>query len=60
MFITGGTQMHFTVAVDFTASNGNPDDPRSLHYRGAAQTPNHYVTAIQSVGGIIQARDGAV
>ena len=49
--------MHFTVAVDFTASNGNPDHPQSLHFRGAAQTPNHYVTAIQAVGGIIQDYD---
>lgn len=56
-YIRGGTEMNFTVAVDFTGSNGNPDDPRSLHYRGASNTPNHYVTAIQAVGGIIQDYD---
>ena len=32
-FIRGGTEVNFTVAVDFTASNGNPNDQRSLHYR---------------------------
>ena len=32
-FITGGTQLNFTVAVDFTGSNGNPAHPASLHYR---------------------------
>ncbi len=28
----GGCQIHFTVGIDFTASNGAPSDPRSLHY----------------------------
>jgi hypothetical protein len=42
------------VAVDFTASNGNPNDQRSLHYRDPTGRPNQYVTAIQSVGEIIQ------
>jgi hypothetical protein len=32
-YIRGGTEVNFTVAVDFTASNGNPNDQRSLHYR---------------------------
>ena len=46
-FIHGGTDLNFTVAVDFTASNGNPQDPRSLHYRDP-RMPNQY----QQVGGI--------
>jgi hypothetical protein len=55
-YIRGGTEVNFTVAIDFTASNGNPNDERSLHYRDPTGRPNQYVTAIQSVGEIIQVR----
>lgn len=50
------TQMHFTVAVDFTASNGDPRDPKSLHYMDPSQ-PNAYMMAIQAVGEVIQDYD---
>ena len=56
-YIQGGTQVNFTLAVDFTASNGNPMDPNSLHYRGDPSRPNQYVTAIRSVGEIVQDYD---
>jgi len=56
-FISNGTEMSFTVAVDFTASNGNPQDPRSLHYNDPTGAPNQYITAIRSVGEIIQDYD---
>lgn len=38
-YIQGGLEVGLFVAIDFTASNGNPQDPRSLHYnrRGAAR-----------------------
>ena len=49
--------MAFTVAVDFTASNGNPNSPSSLHYINPYGTPNQYCMAIQSVGDIIQDYD---
>ncbi|XP_077983033.1 copine-8-like [Glandiceps talaboti] len=55
-FIKGGTQMNFTVAVDFTASNGNPSQPTSLHYINPYQ-PNQYINALQAVGEIIQDYD---
>lgn len=55
-YIKGGTQMHFAVAIDFTASNGPPQDPRSLHYFETSR-PNHYETALRSVGEIIQPYD---
>ena len=49
-------QMNFTVAIDFTASNGNPSQPSSLHYMNPYQ-PNQYAAAIQAVGEIIQDYD---
>lgn len=55
-FIQGGTSMNFSVAVDFTASNGRPSDPRSLHYNVPGQD-NQYITAIKSVGSIIEDYD---
>ncbi|CAG5116881.1 unnamed protein product, partial [Candidula unifasciata] len=55
-FIKGGMQMNFTVAIDFTASNGNPTQSTSLHFMNPYQ-PNQYATAIQAVGEIIQDYD---
>lgn len=54
-FIRGGTQMHFAVAIDFTASNGSPMDPQSLHF--LSSVPNKYEIALRSVGEIIQSYD---
>ena len=56
-YIQGGTQVNFTVAVDFTGSNGNPQSPQSLHYKDPSGRPNQYVTAIRSVGEIVQDYD---
>ena len=56
-FISGGTELSFTVAIDFTASNGSPQDPRSLHYNDPTGAPNQYVTAIRAVGSIVQDYD---
>ncbi|ESO91349.1 hypothetical protein LOTGIDRAFT_209681 [Lottia gigantea] len=55
-YIRGGMQMNFTVAIDFTASNGNPHDPTSLHYLSPYHL-NQYAAAITSVGEIIQDYD---
>lgn len=54
-YIRGGTQMHFAVAIDFTASNGSPMDPQSLHF--LSSVPNSYEIALRSVGDIIQSYD---
>ncbi|KAG4070827.1 hypothetical protein HA402_011053 [Bradysia odoriphaga] len=54
-YIRGGTQMHFAVAIDFTASNGSPGDPQSLHFM--SNVPNSYEIALRSVGEIIQSYD---
>jgi len=56
-YIQGGTQVNFTVAVDFTGSNGDPKSPQSLHYQDPSGRPNQYVTAIRSVGEIVQDYD---
>ncbi|KAJ6650060.1 Copine-8, partial [Pseudolycoriella hygida] len=55
-YIRHGTQMHFVVAIDFTASNGAPTDPTSLHFIHAHR-PNYYEIALRSVGDIIQHYD---
>ncbi|XP_076806884.1 copine-8-like [Clavelina lepadiformis] len=55
-YIRGGTELCFVVAIDFTASNGNPQQPSSLHYINPNQ-PNQYSLAIQAVGNIIQDYD---
>ncbi|OXB76078.1 UNVERIFIED_CONTAM: hypothetical protein H355_000177 [Colinus virginianus] len=44
------------VGIDFTASNGNPRDPSSLHYINPMGT-NEYLSAIWAVGQIIQDYD---
>ena len=55
-YLTGGMEMAFVVAIDFTASNLNPANPKSLHYNHGTVS-NQYVQAIQSVGEIIQDYD---
>ncbi|KAK2186177.1 hypothetical protein NP493_212g08002 [Ridgeia piscesae] len=55
-YIRGGTQVHCTIAVDFTASNGDPSTSTSLHYITNTQ-PNMYEQALKAVGEIIQEYD---
>ena len=49
-------QLNFTVAIDFTLSNGHPSQPQSLHYMTPYQ-PSHYARALQAVGEIVQDYD---
>ena len=55
-YIFGGCQINFTVAIDFTGSNGNPRSPSSLHYNNPYQ-PNQYVRALISVDEVCQDYD---
>ncbi|KAL7640170.1 UNVERIFIED_CONTAM: hypothetical protein RMT77_009584 [Armadillidium vulgare] len=55
-YIKGGTEINAFIAIDFTASNGNPQDSQSLHYINP-HAPNQYVRAIQSVADIIEDYD---
>ncbi|XP_019360143.1 PREDICTED: myotubularin-related protein 14, partial [Gavialis gangeticus] len=50
------TQLNFTVAIDFTASNGIPSQPTSLHYMSPYQL-SAYAMALKAVGEIIQDYD---
>ncbi|NXL06153.1 CPNE9 protein, partial [Mesembrinibis cayennensis] len=50
------TQLNFTVAIDFTASNGMPSQPTSLHYASPYQL-SAYALALKAVGEIIQDYD---
>jgi len=50
------TQVHCIIAVDFTASNGDPRSPQSLHNLDPYR-PNLYARALRAVGEIIQDYD---
>lgn len=58
-YIRNGTQMHFAVAIDFTASNGVYTDPKSLHYL-CGNRLNSYEIALRSLGEIIQHYDDSL
>ncbi|KAK8893511.1 hypothetical protein M9Y10_021933 [Tritrichomonas musculus] len=51
-YLRSGLQLNLITAIDFTASNRDPKDPRSLHYLSKGQM-NQYETCIWSVGSII-------
>lgn len=55
-YVFGGCEIGLTVAIDFTGSNGDPKNARSLHYRGDLGR-NEYLNAIKSVGNILQYYD---
>ena len=54
-YVFGGCEIGLTIAVDFTLSNGRPDQPTSLHYLDMQK--NEYLNAIRSVGSILQYYD---
>ncbi|XP_057970297.1 protein BONZAI 1-like [Malania oleifera] len=56
-YLAGGCELNFMVAVDFTASNGNPRLPDSLHYIDPSGRPNAYQRAILEVGEVLQFYD---
>ena len=55
-FVKGGTELCFSVAIDFTASNGDPSLQTSLHFNNPYQ-PNDYIKALTSVGTVCQDYD---
>ncbi|XP_052192155.1 protein BONZAI 3 [Diospyros lotus] len=56
-YVSSGFELNFMVAVDFTASNGNPRSPDSLHYIDPAGRLNAYQQAIMEVGEVLQFYD---
>ncbi|KAI3411322.1 uncharacterized protein J3R85_018216 [Psidium guajava] len=56
-YLAGGFEVNFMLAVDFTASNGNPRLPDSLHYIDPSGRPNAYQRAILEVGEVLQFYD---
>ena len=53
-YLRGGWAISMVCAIDYTASNGNPSSPTSLHYLGP---DNQYERAIYMVGGILEPYD---
>ena len=51
-YLKGGEQLNLVVGIDFTASNGIPTEPSSLHAFRSGE-PNEYQTAIDNVGQIV-------
>lgn len=57
-YIAGGTEISFTVAIDFTASNGSPADRRSLHYVDpTGRELNDYAKAMSGIGRVLEFYD---
>eukprot|EP01043_Picozoa_sp_COSAG02_P028867 COSAG02_NODE_1771_length_10971_cov_19.931012_2_plen_615_part_00 len=55
-YLMGGCEVALMTAIDFTASNGDPRQPGTLHYVQQG-VPNEYEQAIDSVGSIVCAYD---
>ena len=55
-YIFGGCKLNLSVAIDFTASNGNQRESDSLHNMQNLHD-NQYLHAIRSVGTILQYYD---
>jgi hypothetical protein len=55
-YVTTGTEISLIVAIDYTASNGQPTSPDSLHYFNP-NGPNEYMQAIRIVGDVVAPYD---
>lgn len=54
-YVFGGCEIGLQIAVDFTASNGDPTSPHSLHYWNPQH--NQYYNVIKQVGAILENYD---
>ena len=55
-YLAGGMQINLVIGIDFTASNGGPSEPNSLHCFNTKE-PNFYERAIQACGSILSYYD---
>lgn len=55
-YLRSGWQMGMAVAIDYTGSNNDPDDPNSLHWTGGPGQ-NQYQSAINQVGAVLEPYD---
>ena len=55
-YMRGGCEINLCVAIDFTGSNGDPRDPRSLHHISDT-IRNDYEKAIGAIGGVLSEFD---
>ena len=53
MYIKNGVRIALDIGIDFTGSNGHPDDVYSLHCRHPDQPKNPYHRAILSCAKIM-------
>ena len=53
-FLHSGWKLNMILAVDFTASNGEVSDPKSLHYLNPTGRLNDYQWAIKQVGSVLE------
>lgn len=55
-YVMSGGEISLTVGIDFTASNGDPTKPCSLHYINLNE-PNEYIKSLITVGEVCQDYD---
>lgn len=55
-YIIGGCEISLVIAIDFSASNGNPQERGTLHFWDSMDV-NEYEMAIRAVGDILAAYD---
>merc|ERR1719474_625005 len=56
-YVMGGMEIQMMIAIDFTGSNGDPRDQKSLHYCGPPKYESPYMRAIRSVGRVVEPYD---
>eukprot|EP01083_Nonionella_stella_P083738 231606_1 len=55
-YLQGAVDMSLMIGIDFTASNGDPRDPASLHHFTSTE-PSSYQKAIRQIGNILSVYD---